>query len=431
MPSSRPVRARRGVIGFALGAFAAAWPEHTASAQCRGASSAILSEARATRWLVGDDFGAQSLIDADRWAERDYREGLGAREPMVHVFGATLGSVQALTSTFPVCSSHGDAEATFRRFRVVGVAGVTDAESGFHLRVSFVGAQDDLHVGANDEDDPDATSGYRQPLVAARVGHERWGKVLFGYVAGERAFREVGAEGLTLYPDATTSRAPGYFYGVTVPALRTSLVTLSQRGTPELVSVTTSDLRLPGAPVSASLGPTFIREERQVVGMLRLRGDSQLFGKGPRREVHEDEDDGTITTGTATTAGRLGPMFEVSVESRSARLRHARLRYEAATRRHFLSEEHNSWSHVRAEVYGEGTVFRSRFFSESLAGSTGQERGAAWGGGLGVHLGVGLRPIFLGLDFHTGVNRPELLALLPSAADRIEVQGALVLRFEH
>lgn len=402
-----------------------------ADAQCRASSPAVLSEARGARWLIGDDLRAQAVLDTDRRREREARAELGGEEPEVDVFGANLTSYQVLPAPFPVCSSLGDVEATFARLRIHGIAGVTHRPTGLHLRVSVVAARDFLFVSSGDEDTDDARAGAMQELVAVRAGHARWGKLVLGYTFGERSFSDTGEGGLVLRPDVPrSSRAPGLFYGVTVPELHTSLLTLSQRGVPELVTVTASDLRVPRTPFAVTLGPTYLREERQVVGLLRLRGEAHALGHTRKRAVDEDDDGDGASTGWSGSAGHAGPVIEASVESNEARLRHARLRYEAATRWTFLADDGAFSKHLRGEAYFEGTVFRSRFFSASQA-AAGSPRSAAWGGGAGVRGLMGGGPFFFALDAHAGINRPELLALLPSAADRVELQIGLQIRLEN
>lgn len=59
------------------------------------------------------------------------------------------------------------------------------------------------------------------------------------------------------------------------------------------------------------------------------------------------------------------------------------------------------------------------------------DRGTAWGAGAGLTAGFAIAPFFLSLDTHVGLNRPELLSLLPSAADRPEVRFGISMRLEN
>lgn len=46
-------------------------------------------------------------------------------------------------------------------------------------------------------------------------------------------------------------------------------------------------------------------------------------------------------------------------------------------------------------------------------------------------MGLAIAPVFVSVDGHASYNRPELLSLLPSAADRPEVRVGVSLRFEN
>jgi hypothetical protein len=53
---------------------------------------------------------------------------------------------------------------------------------------------------------------------------------------------------------------------------------------------------------------------------------------------------------------------------------------------------------LHGSIYGEGTFFRSRFFSESFATATQAPRGTAWGVGGGLTAGITIAPLSLSFD---------------------------------
>jgi hypothetical protein len=418
----RTHRARLGALILPVVSLLA-WPG-AAAGECR--QTEILSEARRARWLIGDELHGQNVLNADRSEVRAARAELGGETPDVQVFGATYGSYQWLRGPFPVCNGPEDHRIALHRTRGVVSLGATHTESGLHFRLSVAGARDWL----NDDDDEDrpAIASSSQALYVARAGHERWGNVLFGYVTGDHAEAAPPGKGRLFDVGERRGRAPGLYYGVGIPALRMNVVALSQRGTPELVSMMTHDLRVPGLPVWGGLGPTYIREERQAVGLVRVGVDVQARHEPPRRIDHDDE--GVyVGPSVVSESSHDGPMVEASAESRGARLRHARLRY--AFGGHWRSRiEGKHAEHLRYGAYLESTAFRSLAFSESVDPSSHRKRGTAWGGGAGFFGFVGGRHASLGADILLAINRPEILAVAPSAAGSFEVQTGIYVRLE-
>ncbi len=394
------------------------------------ATPAALSEARAARWLVGEDLLAQSHLDVHRAYKRGLLAEHGVAPPAWEVF-ATAGVGGQWIAGASACSSRGTEEATLERYRLFGATGVTHRESGLHLRVSFVGAADQLafdvprpEATADSDDDDVARAGYRQGLVALRFGHHRWGRLVIGRLTAEGAYGN-GANGVTLTPRLPTSRTSPWFYGVDVPALHMSLLTVGDTGGPELIQVMARDLTVPGSSTALSLGPTYIREERQTVGFFRVRGNALgALGRRKRRPGASTVGDETVF-GETSEAAFLGPVAEISVETGDARLRHARFRWEASEDSIFMSERQISF--VRGSIHAEATVFRSRFFEASRPGG----RPAAFGLGAGLSFDVEWRPFALAVDLSGGFNRPELLSLLPSTAGQAEGRATLGLRVEN
>jgi hypothetical protein len=188
------------------------------------------------------------------------------------------------------------------------------------------------------------------------------------------------------------------------------------------------DLRPWSVPFAISLGPTYIREERQTVGTLRLRSIGHEALTLDRDDVHA-ESDGSLHRGASLRHVTVGPLLEMSAESRDARVRHGRFRVQADFFDVFGGETRRQLVH--GAIYGEATFFRSRFFAESAAEPGEGARGTAWGFGGGVSGGFALAPVFLSGDFYAGLNRPELLSLVPSAAELPEVRVGVSLRFEN
>lgn len=429
----------RGVVGlgrsssalFAVALFAAS--EGTAEAQCRlpGASSrgtSVASEARRARWLIGDDAQLQANLDEERHRFNDAMHALDAERRELQVFAATSFTYQTIWPLL-ACTNQGSGEASFERMRAGVAIGMTHTATGLHARVSFVGALDQLNLETSSDDDAtNARSGSYQWLVAARFGHDRWFRGLAGTVGADKAFDQVGTGDVQLARERVLRPAPGFFVGASLPFIRTSVIALVQSGNTELVSLMARDLRPGSLPFAFSLGPTYIREERQTVGVLRLRSLSHE-AIAIDREDAQAESDGTLHYGASMSHTTVGPMIELSAESRDARVRHGRFRVQADSFAVFGGETRRELIH--GTIYGEATFFRSRFFSESAAGPGESARGTAWGLGGGFTCGISVAPVSVSGDFHAGWNRPELLSLLPSAADLPELRAGVSLRLEN
>lgn len=399
-------------------------------------SVAALSEARAARWLVGDELRLQSTLDLERERLRHAVQLSGTKQSF-HVFASGSGVYQRIFG-METCSNHGPRQGSLDRVRGLLSAGITHDDSGLHVRLSVLHANDHLAVPGigKKKDAKAATAGYRQNLYALRLGHERWFQTVFGYVDSEQPYTSPGEGGIRIDPRMPTAPAPGYYFGATVPALRTSMVTLLQRGRPEIVSLMASELRPGNLPFSIGLGPTYIREERQVVGLLRLRGFATENVQSMNTELTRM---GKRVPLTGVSYQSSGPLLELSVEGRDARLRHGRFRYQYVYSSRSSAKGWNNRAAADLSVYAEGTLFRSRYFSEThepasagLPGPRlGPRRGNAWGLGGGVVASAQISWIALSMEAIAGLNRPELLALVPSAHNRAEVQFVGSLRFEY
>ncbi|MFO0679008.1 MAG: hypothetical protein U0169_20940, partial [Polyangiaceae bacterium] len=271
-----------------------------ARAECSSvASPPALSQARSARWLVGDDIRFQSTLDAERTYLRNVDAALGRDVSPYQAFGAATVAAQ-FVPTIGVCSNRGLENSRLVRARYGGSAGLTHSATGLHLRLSFLHARDELAVTTSSTKGADAaTTGYAQSLVALRVGHERYANALLGYVGSEDTFAGIGTGGVALRPKLVGSAAPGFFVGLSVPEIHSTVVTLLQRGRPELVSLLSRDLPMPFVPVMLSLGPTYIREEQQTVGLVRLRGSTLRGGHGPKR-TFERLDSGAYQEGMSS-----------------------------------------------------------------------------------------------------------------------------------
>jgi hypothetical protein len=331
----------------------------------------------------------------------------------------------------PTCSTRGLDEGTFLRYRVSASAAVSHLETGLHLRASFVGAIDELGVDTSKSDDlrdeDSAGAGFRQALAALRVGHHRYGRLLVGHVTPEFAFVSPSKNGVTVAPRLRATGTAFWFYGVEIPAIKTSVLAVVGGGAPEVVQVLARDLHVPGSNAAISLGPTYLREEAQTIGLLRVRGNLRgpIDARRRRRMAAGEGED--VIMGEGSEGFFVGPTGEVSVEARDARLRHARLRFDARRDHVMVSDDAGHVSFFRAGAYAETTVFRSRFFEESRPGSP---RPTSVGLGAGALFDLEVRPFAFGLDLHAMVNRPELLSLLPSAANLPELRASLTLRLD-
>jgi hypothetical protein len=78
--------------------------------------------------------------------------------------------------------------------------------------------------------------------------------------------------------------------------------------------------------------------------------------------------------------------------------------------------------------YVEGTLFRSAFFSQGFEAGSRQPRGSAWGVGAGGQAAVSLRSLGFTFDIGVGMNRPELLQIMPAAANKFELRGSGAIR---
>ncbi|MBS2018631.1 MAG: hypothetical protein JST00_37540 [Deltaproteobacteria bacterium] len=416
---------------FAVALLAAS--EGRADAQCRGTGAGsriapVASEARRARWLIGDDAQLQANLDEERHRFNDAMHALDAERREIQVFATTSFTYQTV---WPVvaCTNLGSGEANFERMRAGVAVGMTHTATGLHARVSFVGALDQLNLSTSDDEDAtNARTGSYQWLIAGRFGHDRWFRGLVGTVGADKPFDQVGTGEVQLARDGAARPAPGFFVGASLPFARTSVIALVQSGHTELVSVMARDLRPGNVPFAFSLGPTYIREERQTVGVLRLRSlGHEAFSID--REDTQAEQDGTVHRGASMSHTTFGPLLEMSAESRDARVRHGRFRVQADTFEVFGGETRRELVH--GAIYGEATFFRSRFFSESAAAPGEGPRGTAWGFGGGLTGGFAVAPVFVSGDFYAGLNRPELLSLVPSAADLPELRAGVSLRFEN
>lgn len=199
----------------------------------------------------------------------------------------------------------------------------------------------------------------------------------------------------------------------------------------------------PGAlPFSVALGPTYLHEERQVVGLVRLRAIAHSSYVLRRNQPSSWLPSKNRQRVNADHASSLGPTLELSTESRDMRLRHARMRWDYRVVERYAGRARGRRGVASFSVFAEASVFRSRAFLDSLRPGdpddtalarvpTGSRRATAWGFGGGASGMLQLGPGTLGLDLHAGVNRPELLALMPSAAQHFELQGLITTRVEY
>ena len=408
------------VAAFAAASGIAVAP--AARAQCASTATSAITEARAARWLIGEDLHARAVTDQSRALVTQQLAAHGVAAPRWQPFADAALGYQGVLG-LAACSAGSERNVALERFRLTGAAGLTHSASGFGVELSFVGARDQLVQSVGSEGDRDVLAGFGQGLVALRAGHEAWGRVLVGFTSPERRDRT-----LSLDPGRQPGTGQGFFYGVSVPALHLGVVTLAQRGAPELVQISAYDLEPPVLPVAVSLGPTYIREERQTVGWLRIRGVGLGGRTAPAATFAED---GT-TAGTASQTRYLAPVLEASAESREARLRHGRFRIEGALRKTFVGRAASSLRRL-AWISGhlEATVFRSRYFQDALAGSAQRAPGPAWGVGGVVTASGNFGPVVVGVEWGGAWNRPELLSLLPSAVDNLELRTGLTLALQN
>ena len=182
-----------------------------------------------------------------------------------------------------------------------------------------------------------------------------------------------------------------------------------------------SGTRLGRWPVAIALGPTYIREERQTVGLLRLQGFSH-------EKAGRDAKDQTLEYESSS-----GPIVEVSAEGRDARLRHTRFRYQYTA----SLRDYGTQATLHGFGYADVSLFRSRFFTDSRdpdsagGGALGPRRGNAYGFDVGAGFSVQTHYFAWSMEGATGLNRPELLAIVPSAAARAELRLTTSLRLQY
>jgi hypothetical protein len=126
------------LVGVAT-ALACFEPAPAGAQPCATTPPAVLSEARAARWLVGDDVAAQALVDAERAKDREAGESTGKDPPDYQIFFAQQGTGQFYVSPeprFPVCTTRGEMGATFYRLRASAAAGLTHTPTQLH-RISW------------------------------------------------------------------------------------------------------------------------------------------------------------------------------------------------------------------------------------------------------------------------------------------------------
>lgn len=423
------MKARAALTALLVSAALGARREAAAACPSTG-TPAVLSEARAARWLLGDDLQAQAALDQHRAVVAGALAEHGLHPPTIEVFSHASLGYQSVFRGFSVCSDQGEMTASLERWRLAGTAGVTHTPTQLQLRVSVVGARDQLSVGdlGSDQDDS-SEAGYQQGVVAVRAGHARWGRALVGFVSPESPYQSPGG-GVTLSPRlAPTAGKVSVYYGLSVPALHTHLLVLAHSRL-EVVQLVSSDLPLGPLPLAVSVGPTYVREERQAIGLLRVRGRSADERSAPRPRTWLGEGAEELSATDSRRSG-YGPLFEASAEAAGTRLRHARLRFDGFHQAATVVDGGGHHEFLRVAGFVEGTVFRSRFFEEAITRASGAVRGAAWGGGAGALLEVDFSPFALVVDGALGVNRPELLSLMPSSADRLELRGGFTVRVEN
>jgi hypothetical protein len=404
---------------FAFACVVVSWSRE-ADASCR--PTRVLSEVRRARWLVDDEVRAVQTFELDRESLREAGARLGEGEaPAFRSFAASYGTFQLLGGDYPLCVEPGAEAGAITHYSGIVTAGTTHTASGLELRLSAMGAYERLG-----EAPLDASS--TKSLYTARVGHERWGNVVLGYVDRDRV-RPHGPRAGMLDLGANRYQAAGLYYGVSLPALYTNVFALSHGGTTEIVSLSTDDIPLPGGAIFVGAGSTYIREEGQVVGLLRLGVDA-VGHRGRQRRTEHDDEGNHVGPSTEWDARHGGPVLEASVESRTARLRHARARWEIG-RSYALRTDGKPLDYFRGSAYVEGTAWNSLAFAESIAEATGEPRGPAFGGGLGTTFVAGSRRLSFGIDSFLGANRPEVLAIVPSAQGGLEVRFGLFLRFSN
>jgi hypothetical protein len=385
-----------------------AYSEH-AAAQC-SPGDALLSEARAARWLVADDIVANATLDHER-----FTRPLPKEKPKFSALAFAGLTYQSVEST--ICTNRGVEEGSLRRVRFSAGVGLAHSPSGVELRFSVLHGRDSLVVPTvpNDDDAEEASAGYGQTLFALRFGHEKWLRALVGFVDPDSGFRNPRAGVAVSAPLAGGSSATSVYLGAGVPVLGLHVVSLLRAGQPEFVNVSVRERRLGSLPIAASFFPTYVREERRVFGTARLH----LLTS---REIEKARNSSEAPIYLENTTGVL---LEGAVEARDARLRYARLRYATS-----VAGPGVKFGIFELAGYLEATVFRSAFFSNTKVLGTGNRRGTAWGGGLGVTSLLHTMNFGIVFDASAGFNRPELLQILPSGQNQFEFRFAAGLRFD-
>jgi hypothetical protein len=380
-----------------------------AKAQC-APGDALLSEARAARWLVADDILANASLDHERFTRPSH-------EVIPKLTALTFAGVSFQSVGSRACTNRGVEDATLQRLRLWAGIGLTHNPTGLEMRFSVMHGRDGLNVDISPSanDSAEAATGYSQTMLALRFGHEKWLRGLVGFVDPDTGFNRPDG-GVTIYaPLAVDRSAPSTYLGASIPLLGVHVVSLFRSGVPEFVNLSSQERRIGTLPISVSFFPTYIREERRVFGTARVH----WFAPPGTWRTRDDNGNALYLENTR------GATLEAAVEARDARLRQLRLRAGSA-----LGDRTVAHAHMDASAYVEGTVFRSAFFSNAKILGTESTRGTAWGGGVGGNVIFHGPSIGLVMDVNAAFNRPELLQILPSAQNEFEFRGALSLRAE-
>jgi hypothetical protein len=409
---------RRLVLRLAVLSFFYFWCDRQATAQspCSPQGDAALSETRAARWLMSDEANASATLDSERlW--RSPKELQAPPKLSVLAFAGLSGQ----TFDLPLCTDRGSRTGDVRRLRSWAGIGLTHQPSGLHVRFSFLYGEDALRSEGDrrrpdDEDAPVSSAGYAQKMFVLRLGHERWFHGTLGFIEAESRFNEPDAGFKIVTPLKQDTSTPGMFVGAMIPALHLGFSTLVRSGKVEVLNVASRDVRLGRLPIEIGFNPMYIHEERRAIGSARVHVFSE--SEAQLRDADTDE----ATNGLHTR----GATLEASVEARDARFRHGRFRYGHS----FAGVREISGSHIAITGYLESTVFRSAFFARDIKPENGNTRGTAWGGGFGSNFLLHFPWFGLSFDGLLAFNRPELLQIIPSAQNCLELKGAIAVRLE-
>ena len=422
-----------GVALFFVSAYARAQPCPTNDA---------LSAARRARYALESVRRANEIVDTDVFSVAEL-ERLAPPEarPEWSVYGAGLIDGTTL-SDIPVCTSAGARKGELTQFQWAAVTGARHERSGLELRLHLHEVRGALY-GSSDEDANRASAIASQTVLGASLGFRRWVRLQLVSVEPLRARRRADEAGVSLV-DPAQSAAGRVGVGVGIPALSLSALGLAntQSGDIDVAQVGITRLPVGTTRFLATATKQLIADEKQwvdLVGVTYSVTDSATVLRDPVDDAKHDDE---AAAGAGPTQPRASDAAneifrreqgaaELTTETSIERggLRHVRMRGDAAGAKHllFVGKKRDgtptaAGGYARFGLYGEVTWFGSKYFARQTG------RSGIMGAGGGFYAQVGTRYLSIRADGYGGINRPETLARLSTAATAGEARAMFYLK---